>query len=323
MRVCIYGAGSVGGIIAARLSRVPGVDVSIIPRGEHLAALRRNGLKIVALDGAFSASATATDSPSDLGPQDYVFLTLKSQQVPGALATMPPLLGPKTTVLPPTTGVPYWSFYERAGVNENSRLERLDPGGAQREGIRPRRVLGCVFWVTAEIIAPGVIRQNASFARLPLGEPDGSESARVSELSRAMITAGFDSPVVDDIRSCIWGKMISSLCWNQVAVLTRATLGELNATPALVEIVRRMMIEADSVATALGAPPPATMTLERRIGYAASDHRMSMLRDLERVRPLEYQVIIDSIETMREIAGIETPTIGLVLALFKARVAKA
>ncbi len=262
---------------------------------------------------------TATDNPADLGPQDYVFIALKSHQLADILGPIQSLLGSDTVVIPPTTGIPYWYFHGQTGIHANRRIDRLDPHGRLWDAIPPERVLGCVFRVAAEVVEPGVVRQDGSYARLPVGEPDGSLSVRARRLSEAMTTAGFDSPVVNNIRSWLWIKMISSMCWNPVAVLTLATWGEISDSPELVRLVTRMMSEADAVATALGGEPPIPMAERIASARSAPHHKMSMLQDLERGRPLEYQVIVDSIEAMRDIAGLQTPTIDSVLALLQLR----
>lgn len=323
MKVCVYGAGAIGSLIAARLARVADVEVSVIARGAQLAAIREHGLRIADDDRDIAARVRATDDPATLGEQDYVFVALKQHQFVGALDSMQPLLGARTSVIPPTTGIPYWYFHAQPGAHENRRIERLDPGGRLWAAIAPERVLGCVFRVAAEVVAPGVVRQDGIYARLPVGEPDGSSSARVRRLSDAMCAAGFESPVVDNIRGWLWVKMISSLCWNPVAVLTLATWGELSDNVGIIDVVRRMMEEADAVACALGGAPPISTAERLASARSAPHHRMSMLQDLERGRPLEYQVLADSIEAMREIAGLDTPTIDAVLALLHMRAVKA
>jgi 2-dehydropantoate 2-reductase len=323
MKVCIYGAGAIGGYIAGHLATVPGVEVSAVARGAHLKAIRDNGLRVITPERDQTVRIRATDNAADLGPQDYVFITLKSHQVTPALDAMQPLLGERTAVLPPTTGIPYWYFEGLDGPHAGRRLERLDPGGRQWQALDPVRVIGCVYWLGAESPAPGVVHQDGGAARLPIGEPDGTRSERVLRLAEAMKQAGLHAPVRADIRGEIWIKMINSLCWNPVAVLTMATLGEIGARPELVALVRRMMTEAEDVAAALGATIPAPM--EKRIAGTVrlTDHKMSMLQDLERGRPLEIDVLRDSIVAMRELAGLETPTIDALLDLVRLRAATA
>lgn len=324
MKICIFGAGAIGGYLAARLAQVKGIEVSVVARGDHLAAIRRDGLKLLSPKGELQASVQATDRPAELGAQDLVILALKSHQVTPALDSMQALLGPETAVVPPTTGIPYWYFHGLPGALENTRIERLDPRGLQWRALAPARVIGCVYWVASEVTAPGVIHHDGSLSRFPIGEPDGSNSARITRFAQALSDAGLDAPVVPDIRAWIWAKMISSLCWNPVAVLTTATLAELNQRPEVVAIVRAMMAEADALAGRLGVAR-MPISIDQRIDAArhAGAHKMSMLQDLERGRPLELDVLVDSIGAMRELAGSATPTIDTVYALLRLRATKA
>lgn len=320
MKICIFGAGAIGGYLATHLAQVEGVTVSVIARGEHLAAIRTNGLAIESPRGTLRARVHATDNPHELGVQDVVILALKSHQVVAALDGVKALLGPHTAIVPPTTGIPYWYFHDLPGPFANRRIERLDPQGRQWDALAPERVIGCVYWVASEVIAPGVIHHDGALSRFPIGEPDGSSSERVTRLATALRDAGLEAPVVPDIRAWIWAKMISSLCWNPVAVLTLGTLSQMNARPEVVAIVRAMMAEADALTQRLGVEK-TPITIDQRIAAArnAGDHKMSMLQDLERGRPLELDVLVDSIEAMREIAQSPTPTIDTVYALLRLR----
>ena len=322
MKVCIFGGGAIGGLIAAKLSTVPGVEVSMVARGEQLAAVRARGIELHTPTGNVHAQIPVTDNPEELGVQDYVFITLKSHQLLPAVPQIKALMGPDTIVLPPTTGIPYWYFHGLPGQAPRS-IDRLDPGGQLWEALPVGQVLGVVYWFACEATAPGVVHHDGSSVRMPVGEPDGTLSPRVQRLADVLAQAGFDSPAVDNIRAWIWIKMISSLAWNPVAVLTRATLGEIIAEPRLVEMVHRMMAEADAVAAKLGAVAP--LPIEERVAIArnASGHKMSMLQDVERGRPLEMDILVDSIEAMRDIAGLPTPTIDDVYALLKLHVATA
>jgi 2-dehydropantoate 2-reductase len=298
---------------------VPGIDISVVGRGPQLAAIKERGLRVVGPDTAINAKVRATDRPQELGPQDYVFITLKSHQVGSALAGIKPLIGPQTAVIPPTTGIPFWYFYGQQGRFGNRRLDALDPGGRQWDILGPERAVGCVFWVATEVEAPGIIRHDGVGASFPIGEPDDTTSPRLELLAQVMREAGLKAPVTTNIRGWLWIKMISSLCWNPVATLGCATLGQVHEHPDAIELVRRMMAEAEEVATALGVTLPVGR--EKRIATTklASGHKMSMLQDLERGRPLEIDALADSIRTMREIAGVATPTIDLVLTLLRLR----
>ncbi|MDR3453380.1 MAG: 2-dehydropantoate 2-reductase [Rhodoferax sp.] len=323
-KICVFGAGAIGGYLAVHLAQVEGVEVSVVGRGEHLAAIRRDGLRLDSPLGEKRARVRATDRAQELGPQDYVIVALKSHQVTAALDDVGALLGPETVVLPPTTGIPYWYFHGLPGPLRNHQIERLDPKGLQWCAVAPQRVIGCVYWVASEVTAPGVIHHDGKLSRFPIGEPDGTNSERIMRLAKIFAASGLDAPIVPDIRAWIWAKMISSLCWNPVAVLTTATLSEMNATPEVVALVQRMMIEADAMALKLGVDR-MPIPIDQRIEAArnAGNHKMSMLQDLERGRSLEIDVLIDSAVAMRELAQSPTPTIDDVYTLLRMRAAAA
>jgi 2-dehydropantoate 2-reductase len=316
MKVCIYGAGAIGGHIGGHLAR-GGADVSLIARGPHLDALQRNGIRVVSVDDDFTMPVFATDDPAELGPQDYVFITLKSHQVDGVLDLMKPLLGPETVVIPPTTGIPWWYFYKLAGPHTDHRLPELDPGDRQWSIIGPERVIGCAFWTGAEVLEPGVVHQDGKRGAYPIGEPGGETSPRLAALVEAMTAGGLHAPIQKDIRGQIWIKMINSLCWNQAAFLTEAINGRFADAPDAVEVIRRMMVEMEAIATSLGAEMP--VPLEKRIDLTvrATDHTMSMLQDLRRGRPIEIDVLADSVAAMSRISGVPAPTVDALTALTK------
>lgn len=318
MKLCVFGAGAIGGFVAARLAQVPGLAVSVVARGAHLAAIRERGLRVQSPQGEIVARVPATDDPQALGPQDLVFIALKQHQVPAALPGLQALLGPHTAVVPPTTGIPYWYFHGLPGPHGGQPIERLDPGAAQWRTLGPARAIGCVYWVATEVVEPGVVHHDGRLLRFPIGEPDGTMSPRLARLHEAMAAAGLNPEPVPDIRAWIWAKMISSLSWNPLAVLTGATLDRLVATPEMLALVRRLMREAETLAEALGVER-WPITIDERIAAArqAGAHRMSMLQDWQRGRPLEIDVLTESVAAMRERAGLPTPTIDEVYALLR------
>ena len=322
MKICLYGAGSIGGIIGAHLARVKGIEVSLIARGAHLAAIRKNGLRLVSPTEDFTVRVAATDNPAELGPQDVVFITLKTHQYLAALDSIVPLLGPETALIPPTTGAPYWFFHKLSGPFAGSRLKRMDPGGRQWSLFGPERALGCAYWAGGVVPEPGVAHLENEVCYLPLGEPDGSASPRVTALSAAMNAAGLKAPVKADIRGEIWTKMINSLTWNPIAVLTLADNGGIGRSAGAVDIARRMMTEAEAVAATFGATMATPM--EKRIEFTVGlgDHKMSMLTDLQSGKPLEIGALADSIADLGELANVPTPTIDMMLTLLKLRAAQ-
>ena len=316
MKICIYGAGAIGGYLGVELARAPGVEVSLIARGGHLAAIRENGLKLL-IDGEERvARMTASDDPAELGPQDYVIVTLKAHQAWQVAERMAPLLGPDTAVVTCQNGVPWWYFHALAGPYADRRLASVDPDDRQWATIGPQRVIGCVVYPAAEIVEPGVIRHTYG-DKFALGEPDGAVSERAMRLSQALESAGLKAPVLDEIRNEIWLKLWGNLCFNPISALTRATLDVVATDPGSRALARSMMLEAERIAHKLGAS--FRVDIERRINGAArvGAHRTSMLQDLERGRALEIDALVTAVQEMGRLVEVDTPYIDAVLALVR------
>jgi len=318
MKVCIYGAGAIGGHIGAMLSRAEGVEVSLIARGAHLEAIREHGLVMRSAAGDITAKVPASDDPAELGPQDYVFLTLKAHQAPSAAAAMAPLLGPDTAVVTAMNGIPFWYFYGLDDPWRDRRLEAVDPGGVLWDTIGPKRVIGCVVYTAAEVIEPGVIRHEYG-ERYTLGEPDGEKSERARTLGTAMAAAGMKAPVKANIRDEIWLKLWGNLSFNPISVLTHATLGELASAPGTRAVARAMMVEAQSIAEKLGVKFAMDVDTRMEKSKAVGAHKTSTLQDLERGRPMEIDALVTVVQEMGRMTETPTPTIDLVLALVQQR----
>jgi 2-dehydropantoate 2-reductase len=318
MRICIFGAGAIGGYLAARLAQA-GADVSVVARGPHLAAIRSGGLTLLE-SGAdpVTVQVRATADAAELGPQDYLVITLKAHSVPPVVAAMQPLIGPQTTVVSGVNGVPWWYFHKIGGPLEGTRLHSVDPGNLQWDGLGPDRVLGCVVYPAAEVSAPGTIR-HIEGNRFSLGEPDGSKSDRAVALSQALQAAGLKAPVRPRLRDEIWVKLWGNLSFNPISALTHATLDVLCTDPGTRDVARRMMIEAQQIAEKLGVTFP--IDVERRIdgGAAVGAHRTSMLQDLDAGRPMEIDALVRSVQELGRITATPTPTIDTVLALVALR----
>lgn len=317
MKVCIYGAGAIGGYIGAQMARA-GIDVSFVARGAHLAAMQENGVKLL-IDGEERVQKVrCTSDPRELGPQDYVFITLKAHSVPGVVETMQPLLGPRTAVITGVNGIPYWYFHRHGGALEGTTLESVDPGGRQWRLLGPERAIGCVLYPAAEIVAPGVIR-HVYGKKFPLGEPDGTRSPRVAALAEAMMAADLEAPVRDDIRNEIWLKLWGNLCFNPISALTHATLDVITSDPGTRALSRKMMLEAKDIAERFGVH--FRVDVERRIDGAGAvgAHKTSMLQDLEAGRPMEIDPLLTVVQEMGRLVDQPTPTIDAVLALIKLR----
>jgi 2-dehydropantoate 2-reductase len=317
MKICVYGAGAIGGYMAARLAAA-GEEVTVIARGAKLDAIRRKGLRLISEDGDITARPACTDDPAEAGSQDTVIITMKAHSVPAVAAGMKPLLGPDTAVVPAVNGVPWWYFHKLAGPWQGRRLETVDPGGVQWTHIGPERVIGCVVYPAVEVVEPGVVRHIA-LERMPIGEPDGSRSERAMRLSEAMIRAGMKAPVRPRIRDEIWIKLWGNVSFNPVSLLTGATLAEIAADPGVRAVVRAMMVEAEAVGRTLGVR--FAIDVERRIAGAAEvgEHKTSTLQDLEHGRAVELAPLVGAVAEIGRMIGVPTPTIDMVYALARQR----
>ncbi|WP_347823244.1 2-dehydropantoate 2-reductase [uncultured Planktomarina sp.] len=317
MRICVFGAGAIGGYMGVKLAEA-GADVSLVARGPHLAAMKSNGLRLVEETGETTVTPTASNDPEDLGVQDYIIVTLKSHSVPAVVPKMAPLIGPNTTIVSGVNGVPWWYFYGVGGVLEGTRLASVDPGDAQWNGFGPDKVLGCVVYPAAEVIEPGVIK-HIEGNRFSLGEPDGSKSDRAVALSKALMAAGLKAPVRSKLRDEIWVKLWGNLSFNPISALTHATLDVLCTDPGTRAVARGMMVEAQEIAEKLGVKFP--IDVERRIdgGAAVGAHRTSMWQDLDQGRPMEIDALVKSVQELGALTKTATPTIDTVLALTQLR----
>lgn len=318
MKICVFGAGAIGGYMGVKLAQA-GADVSLVARGPHLAAMQANGLTLIEEgDQRTNVAVTASDNPADLGPQDYVIVTLKAHSVPPVVPKMQPLIGPDTTIVSGVNGVPWWYFHKIGTELEGTRLETVDPGDAQWNGFGPDRVLGCVVYPAAEVIEPGVIN-HIEGNRFSLGEPDGSRSERAMALSKALSSAGLKAPVRPRIRDEIWVKLWGNLSFNPISALTHATLDVLCTDPGTRAVARGMMVEAQEVAEKLGVKFP--IDVDKRIdgGAAVGAHRTSMWQDLDQGRPMEIDALVSSVQELGRLTDTPTPTIDTVQALVALR----
>ncbi|MDA0368953.1 MAG: 2-dehydropantoate 2-reductase [Proteobacteria bacterium] len=317
-RICIYGAGAIGGHLAAALARNGTADVSVVARGPTLAAIKERGLTVETGGKTISARVAASDDPASFGPQDFVIVTLKAPAVPGAVPGISALLGDDTAVVTAMNGMPFWYFYAHGGPWDGHRLDAVDPGGRQWNMIGPQRAIGAVVRIAAEVVAPGLVRHTHG-DHFDLGEPTGGATTRTATLSRLLEQAGFKAPVSTDIRGAIWSKLWGNLSFNPVSALTHATLDVLATSPRTVPVLRAMMVEAQAIGEEFGVTFP--MDVDARIAMAQSvgPHKTSMLQDLERGRPMEIDALTGVIAEMGRLVGIATPAIDAVLALTRQR----
>ena len=319
MRICVFGAGAVGGYLAVLLARA-GADVCVVARGAHLAAIEQRGLTLLANGEELVADLAATDEPASLGKQDVVIVTLKAHSISAAVDGIRALLHKDTAVVCAVNGIPWWYFHGLDSAFGERHIESVDPGGAIWNGIGPQRAIGCVVYPSAEVVEPGVVR-HLSDNRLILGEPHGDRSERIVALAALLLAAGLKAPIRPRVRNDIWMKLWGNLAFNPLSALTQATLDVLATEPGTRAIARKMMAEGRAIGEALGAR--FAVDIDRRIDGAAQvgAHRTSMLQDLTLGRPLETDALMGAVQELGTLVGVATPTIDLIHALLAQRVA--
>lgn len=318
MKICIFGAGAIGSYLGAEIART-GADVTLIARGLHLKAMQSNGLIVRKSAEEFSINLPCTENPAELEEQDFIIITLKAHSVPKICNLIPPLLGPNSTIVTASNGIPWWYFYKLAGPWTNYRVNAVDPKNIQWQVLRPERVIGTVVYPAVEIVNPGIVEVQSHVGqnRFPIGEPDGERTDRVQTLSSLMINAGFKAPVRKNIRSDIWIKLWGNLAFNPISALTGATLENIVQDTGTSALARSMMLEAQTLAEKLNIRFNIDVNKRIQGAGAVGAHRTSMLQDFQQKRPMEIDALVGAVSEIGRLVGVPTPTIDFVYALVR------
>jgi 2-dehydropantoate 2-reductase len=306
MRICVVGAGAIGGVIASGLASSGAADVSVYARGATLAAIRSRGLNVESADGAVTAKVAASDDAAELGPQDFVVLAVKAQSLTAAVTGIGPLLGPDTAVLSTLNGVPWWFFDGFGGPAAGRHLDSVDPGGRIAAALPVGRVIGGTVHLSASSPEPGVVRLHSGNG-LIIGEPSGAESPRLGSLAAALRAAGFDVTVSRRIREDVWYKLWGNLTMNPVCAVTGATMGQVLADDLVVAICSAAMLEAREIGARIGCPIGQTPDDRHAVTRKLGDVRPSMLQDADAGRPLELDALTGAVREIGAIVGVPTP----------------
>ncbi len=317
-RICIFGAGAIGGYIGARLARQAAAEVSFVARGAHLAAMQERGLTLKQGSETFTLRPRLTSDTKTLGQQDFVIVAVKAHALPSVLDQLEPLLGPETAILFAQNGMPWWYFHKHGGPFEGHRIESVDPGGEIWKRLGPERAIGAVVWQAAELEAPGVIRHIYG-ERMPIAEPSGEKTPRLALLSKLLVDAGIKSPVRGNLRDEIWLKLWGNLSFNPVGVQTQGTLLELATDAGTRRVIFNMMQEARGVGEALGINFPVDTNERIEMAAKVGNHRSSMLQDVDARRPTELDCLLGAVIELAKLVGIATPCLNLVYDLTRFR----
>ena len=316
MKVCIYGAGAIGGFIGARLAASGSCQVSVVARGDTLAALRTHGLRLRQGGQLISAPVQASDDPAALGPQDGVVIAVKGPALAAVAARIAPLLGPSTWVLPAMNGVPWW-FGAGAPAMGDAPLQSVDPGGRIAAAIPLGRVIGAVVHASSSTSAPGLVEHKMGQG-LIIGEPlgaAGGASERVQALAALLQQAGFKVTESADVRRDIWYKLWGNMTMNPLTAITGATVDRVLDDPLTRAFCSAAMAEAAVVGARIGCAIAQTPEDRHQITRQLGAFKTSMLQDVEAGRAIELDALVTVVREIAQRVGVATPTIDALLGL--------
>ena len=307
MRVCVLGAGAIGGFIGTRLAAA-GVPTAALARGATLAALRARGWQVESGGRRVTAPVLASSDPAELGEQDLVILAVKAQSAPSAAAVIAPLLGPQTMVLTAMNGVPWWFFDGFGGPCQGRHLDSVDPGGEIAAAIPLRHVIGGVVHMSCSVAEPGVIRHHYG-AGLIIGEPGHTESPRIRGLASVLESGGFEVTVSSRIHTDVWYKLWGNMTINPVSVLTGATGDRILDDDLVRGFCETAMREAQQIGARIGCPIGESPEDRNKVTRKLGAFRTSMLQDAVAGRPLELDALVGAVREIGAVVGVPSPAI--------------
>ena len=313
-KICIYGAGAIGGWIGARLAQRPGMMVSVVARGETLRQLQSHGLQLNSGDNILSAKVRASQLPTSLGIQDLVIIAVKAPSMLDVAKQIQPLIGPNTIVMTAMNGVPWWFLQGFGGVYANTPLKSVDPKGQIAAAIPPTHIIGCVVHASSSLRAPGQVQHHFGNG-LVIGEPAGGSSARVQALHQLLREAGFDATLSERIQKDVWYKLWGNMTINPISALTGATSDKILNDPNVLGFISAVMLEAKAIGAAMGIAidqqPEDRHAVTRKLGA----FKTSMLQDVQAKRAVELDALVGAVQELGQITGVPTPFTDALMGL--------
>ncbi|MBU6258487.1 MAG: 2-dehydropantoate 2-reductase [Burkholderiales bacterium] len=313
MKVCIFGAGAIGGLIGTQLALAGRAEVSALARGATLAALRSRGWRMNKGGALLQAPARASDDAAELGPQDLVVIAVKAPALGGVAARLAPLLGPGTMVMPAMNGVPWW-FCQGVEGFDRQPLQSVDPGGAIAAAIPLQRVVGCVVHASTSTPEPGLV-QHQMGQGLIVGEARGGKSARVQAVAELLAQAGFEAMHTADVRGDIWYKLWGNMTMNPLSAVCGTTVDRVLADPLVRDFCSAAMAEAAAVGTRIGCRVRQTPEERHAVTAKLGAFKSSMLQDVEAGRAIELDAIVGAVQEIGRRVGVATPAIDALLGI--------
>jgi 2-dehydropantoate 2-reductase len=313
-KICIYGAGAIGGWIGARLAQGPGMMVSVVARGETLRQLQSHGLQLNSGDNILSAKVRASQLPTSLGIQDLVIIAVKAPSMLDVAKQIQPLIGPNTIVMTAMNGVPWWFLQGFGGVYANTPLKSVDPKGQIAAAIPPTHIIGCVVHASSSLRAPGQVQHHFGNG-LIIGEPAGGSSARVQALHQLLREASFDATLSESIQKDVWYKLWGNMTINPISALTGATSDKILNDPNVLGLISAVMLEAKAIGAAMGIAidqqPEDRHAVTRKLGA----FKTSMLQDVQAKRSVELDALVGAVQELGQITKVPTPFTDALMGL--------
>ncbi|HEX3004398.1 MAG TPA: 2-dehydropantoate 2-reductase [Angustibacter sp.] len=313
LRVCVVGAGAVGGMIGSRLA-ASGTPTSALARGETLEALRHNGWRLIEHDGEISGPVMASDDAAELGPHAVVVVAVKAQSLPDLAPQLTPLIGPDTVVVPAMNGVPWWFCDGLGGPVDGMRLRTVDPDGAIAAALPPARVIGCVVHLSASTASPGVVLHGTKHS-LIIGEPHGGTTQRLQAVAGLLRHGGFDVTLSPRIQDDVWFKLWGNLTMNPISVLTGTTMDRIIADPLVEQFISAVMAEAREIGRRIGTPVSQDIAERLEITRSMGPMRTSMLQDADAGRSIELDALVGAVRELGRAVDVPTPFTDALLGL--------
>jgi 2-dehydropantoate 2-reductase len=313
IKVCIYGAGAIGGWIGVKLAKV-GCQVSVVARGATLQALHQNGLQLYETGEQHTAAVQASANPADLGVQDLVVIAVKAPALRDVAMQIAPLIGPDTVVLTAMNGVPWWFFHNFGESLEGTQLHAIDPSGEIAQAIPADNVVGCVVHASCSIDSPGVIRHHFGNG-LIIGEPSGAQTQRVAQLAAMLNEAGFKGSVSAQIQKDIWYKLWGNMTVNPISAITGATTDLILGDELVRDFVSRVMLEAKEIGAHIGIPIDQQPEDRHAVTLKLGAFKTSMLQDVEAGKSVELDGLVTVVKELGAITGVATPFTDALLGL--------
>jgi 2-dehydropantoate 2-reductase len=313
MKVCIYGAGAIGGWLGVKLARA-GCEVSVVARGATLEALRAHGLRLQQGEETLGAPVQASAAPAELGVQDLVVVAVKAPSMPDVAKQIRPLLGPDTMVLTAMNGVPWWFFQGFGGAYAGTRLNAVDPDGAIAEAVPAKHIIGCVVHASCSLRAPGWVQHHFG-NKLIVGEPSGEQTARVQDLVALLEKAGFETALSEQIQKDAWYKLWGNMTVNPISALTGATTDRILDDDLVRNFISAVMLEAREIGARVGIPIAQTPEDRHQVTRKLGAFKTSMLQDVEAGKPVELDALVTVVQEMGRLTGVATPFTDALLGL--------